>query len=521
MAFLFKSLLLELRERLIDLKRPKPEPQPEPLPTITDTVLALSGTSGLDRNGRDFDILREALTAAGLAGTLDDPAARFTVFAPTDAAFIELARTFGADIADGDEAGALQAILATLTALGGSPEAGTALLRDVLLYHVAPGARSLAEVTAGGTVATALPGAAFTVAGNTLVDNDPQVENPEFVAGLTDVVASNGRIHVIDRVLLPLDIMEARAQPTIADIAATNGNFDILVAALQATGLDAVVADRAASLTVFAPTDAAFTELAKTLGIATAGLGEAGIAGAIVARLVELGGSEAAGIKLLADVLLYHVAPGDRTLAEVRAAGTIETALAGATFRVERNGLVDNDPDVRNPDFVAGLTDIEAANGTIHVIDRVLLPIDIPEAKPAGETITGTFRGDVLRGGAGDDVISGLAGADHLVGNAGDDKLFGGFGHDRLDGGAGDDQLWGGLGADLFDFRRISGDDVVKDFGHADRIILSRADFANFKAVKAAAETDGADTILFATGGSIRLAGVEVDDLNRHDFLFA
>ncbi|MEL6216711.1 MAG: fasciclin domain-containing protein, partial [Pseudomonadota bacterium] len=76
----------------IDLRPPEPEP------TIVDVVLDVSGAEGLDDNGDDFDILREALIATDLVGTLADPNADFTVFAPTDAAFIQLARDLGADV---------------------------------------------------------------------------------------------------------------------------------------------------------------------------------------------------------------------------------------------------------------------------------------------------------------------------------------------------------------------------------------------------------------------------------------
>lgn len=60
---------------------------------------------------------------------------------------------------------------------------------------------------------------------------------------------------------------QAESDPTIADIAAGNDDFDILVKALAAADLVDAVSDRDADLTVFAPTDAAFTELASTLSV--------------------------------------------------------------------------------------------------------------------------------------------------------------------------------------------------------------------------------------------------------------
>ncbi len=176
-------------------------------------------------------------------------------------------------------------------------------------------------------------------------------------------------------------IVGFQTQPTIFGIAAGNENFDILEAALLATGLDETLDDRKADFTVFAPTDAAFTLLAQDLGVDTDGLDEAGVAGAIIDALTALAGSTEGGIELLSQVLLYHVSPGAKTVAEIKAAGTVDTAQGG-DIGVSGDTLIDKDPDIADPSFVDGLTDIEAVNGAIQVIDRVLLPIDAPAPKP-------------------------------------------------------------------------------------------------------------------------------------------
>ena len=75
--------------------------------------------------------------------------------------------------------------------------------------------------------------------GNSLVDNEPDLTDPSFVAGVTDIEASNGIIQAIDRVLIPLDI--PGNEPTIAEIVAQSGgdydnndqDFDILFNALE------------------------------------------------------------------------------------------------------------------------------------------------------------------------------------------------------------------------------------------------------------------------------------------------
>ena len=167
-----------------------------------------------------------ALTHVGLVETLqgDGP---FTVFAPTDAAF----EAAGIDLSTFDT------------------DAENETLTDILLYHVVSGAVDAANVT-DGMVATMVNGdnATFTVTDGAVMINDANVTT-------ADVTASNGIIHVIDRVLLP-----PADEPELVDIAtvATNtGSHDALVAALAHAGLvETLQGD--GPFTVFAPTDAAF-----------------------------------------------------------------------------------------------------------------------------------------------------------------------------------------------------------------------------------------------------------------------
>lgn len=345
--------------------------------TIAETVAASGGI--FDENTNDFDILLNALQTANLVGALDADDANLTVFAPTDAAFIALAQDFGFE--GNDEAGAFDAIVAALTDLGGGDP--VPLLTDVLLYHVSPEARSLQEIQSLPTVNTLLSGATLTPNGNSLIDNEPDLLDPSFIPSLTDVDAGNGIIQGIDRVLIPLDIPgNEQPTPTIAGIVAQSGSgfdsnsqdFDILLTALQTAGLVDALDDAAADLTVFAPTDAAFIALAQDLGFD--GTDEAGAFDAIATALTELGNGDP--IPLLTDILLYHVSPGARNQEQLISDGTVTTLLADASFTVEGNRLIDNEPDLTDPRFDATLTDIQAANGTIQGIDRVLIPLDIP-----------------------------------------------------------------------------------------------------------------------------------------------
>jgi transforming growth factor-beta-induced protein len=142
-------------------------PAPSPSPALGD-IVATAGANG------SFATLITAVKAAGLVETLQG-AGPFTVFAPTDAAFAAL------------PAGTLDSLLA-------DPEA----LKKVLLYHVVSG-KVTADQVVGLTSATSAEGSPITIAvkdGTVYLNDSAQVVT-------TDVMASNGVIHVIDTVILP------------------------------------------------------------------------------------------------------------------------------------------------------------------------------------------------------------------------------------------------------------------------------------------------------------------------------
>jgi serralysin len=223
-----------------------------PEPNIAEVVVDVSGGQCFDRNADDFDILREALTATDLLEGVAETETDLTVFAPTDAAFGELALTLGYG-GDTTREKAVFTFLTEATEFESATEPG--LLADVLRYHVSPAAKTVAELQHAVTIET-LANVTITVDGNTLIDQDPDVEDPEFVDGQTDIEAANGTIQVIDRVLLPVDLDadEAVAEPTIAEVmiatsgtSESNHNFDdldiILHESLTATDLSGAIAD--------------------------------------------------------------------------------------------------------------------------------------------------------------------------------------------------------------------------------------------------------------------------------------
>jgi uncharacterized surface protein with fasciclin (FAS1) repeats len=140
----------------------------------------------------------------------------------------------------------------------------------------------------------------------------------------------------------------AQARDTIVDIAASDGRFTILVAALQATGLDEVLAT-GGPFTVFAPTDAAFSNVLRLLGI---------------------GASDLLGNPELADILLYHVVSGAVT-SDIAAGLTSATTVEGSNLRIGQGGPLGIQLNGASNVIIA---DIIASNGVIHVIDNVLWP---------------------------------------------------------------------------------------------------------------------------------------------------
>lgn len=267
----------------------------------------------------DFAILTAALETAGLTEALQGEGP-FTVFAPTNAAFENL----------------LSALSISAEDLLAQPQ-----LADVLLYHVVAGSVMSGDLQNGMTAET-LGGQMITV------DLSEGVKINTSAVITADIKASNGVIHVIDTVLIPETFQLASATaplPSIVDIAVSNPDFSILVAALaKAELVEALQAE--GPFTVFAPTNAAFEALLGELGITA---------------------EELLGQPQLADVLLYHVVSGPVLSTDLQNGMTAET-LGGQSITVD---LTDG---VKINKSAVEIADIQASNGVIHVIDSVLIP---------------------------------------------------------------------------------------------------------------------------------------------------
>ena len=306
---------------------PAAAPAPAPAPTQAPAKVEPTPMLEMKEEAKDivdtavaagsFKTLATALQAAGLVDALKG-AGPFTVFAPTDEAFAALPE------------GTLDALLKDPKALG-----------EVLKYHVVSGAVKAADVVQLSE-AKSLQGEPIAIK----VDGGKVMVNGANVVG-TDVEASNGVIHVIDAVILPPSMTKAEEKmeaKDIVDTALAAGSFKTLAAALEAAGLvDALKGE--GPFTVFAPTDEAFAALP---------------AGTVEGLLKDP--------EALAKILKYHVVSG-RVMAADAAKLTEAETLEGApiAISVKDGKVMINDAEVVS-------ADVEASNGVIHVINKVILP---------------------------------------------------------------------------------------------------------------------------------------------------
>jgi transforming growth factor-beta-induced protein len=308
------------------------------LPTSKDIVAVAAGNP-------DFSILVEAVAAAGLVDTLKSKGP-FTVFAPTNAAFAAL----------------LDELKVTKDAL----LANKNLLTSVLTYHVLSSA-VFADQLSDGLKAKTVQGQDITFAikdGKASI-TDANGRSSNIVA--TNIQATNGVVHVIDKVILPKSDAPPPPPPTdIVAIASSNPDFSILVEAVVAAGLvDTLKVP--GPLTVFAPTNAAFAALLDELK---------------VTKEVLL-----ANKPLLTSVLTYHVLSG-KVLAEQLKDGLAAATVQGQPIKFAiMNGKASiTDASGRKSNIIA--TNVQASNGVIHVIDKVILPtskniVQVAQGNPA------------------------------------------------------------------------------------------------------------------------------------------
>ena len=273
------------------------------------------------------DSLVVALSRAGLVPTFQG-AGTFTVFAPTNQAFVDL--------------------LATDPSWNSISDIPVDALTDVLTYHVL-----LSEVKAGDltedTYGTTLNDQGSTNNENTVLEIDlmpnPRINNAANITD-TDIDANNGVIHIIDAVITPRNTVQ---------LALNDERFTTLVSALTTFG-DTLVNTLSGftTSTIFAPTNDAFQDLLDS-NPAWNSLSD-----------IPRG--------TLKNVLLYHV----NGVANVQAKDlndndVIGTALMGSDLTID----LSNGPKIEttsNQSVNIIVTDVQGTNGVIHAVDAVLFP---------------------------------------------------------------------------------------------------------------------------------------------------
>lgn len=176
---------------------------------MPETIYGLLAKSS-SANPPELAFLKKLIDIAGLKGVLDAPRARLTVFAPRDDDFFILAQMVGRyNGSDIDEA--IAKITPWLKFVSKGDPIG--LLANILKYHVVPGkVLTTEQAKRKGTLKTAfMEKTVFVRRNGSIVDKDPEIPDPTFVPGRTNVRASNGIVHAVDGILFPVPVTDVTA----------------------------------------------------------------------------------------------------------------------------------------------------------------------------------------------------------------------------------------------------------------------------------------------------------------------
>lgn len=273
----------------------------------------------------DYSSLEAALDKAGLTATLAGQG-NFTVFAPNNTAF---------------------AAFLTANGFASLDDVPTDLLRNVLLNHVVNGNVMAADLSTG--YINSLATESTSGKNLSMYVNTSSGVRLNGVSNVTtaDIAVDNGIIHAVNTVIgLPTVVTFATADPTFATLVAALTRAD---QPDYVTILSTPEGSSPAPFTVFAPTNDAFAAL-----------------------LVELGASGLGDIDgpVLTAALNTHVIAGANVRAENLVDGTVTTL--GADLVVDASNATLTDPNGRLSNII--VVDVQASNGVVHAIDKVLLP---------------------------------------------------------------------------------------------------------------------------------------------------
>lgn len=270
----------------------------------------------------------------------------FTVFAPTNDAFNDLL----------DQ-------LEDFESLGDFEEdAEKELLAEILKYHVISGSAAFSADLSDGDVLETLQTETLTVNIDGSVFIQDKTENLAEVVG-ADNEASNGVVHIINKILLPQAVLDALfPKPNIVELVVETEELSLLEEAMLTAQLEDDLA-AVGPFTLFAPTNAAIEELFELLGDSFSSFDD-------FDNIIEL--------EILEQILLYHVVPGNITSTDL-APGTQATLLSGESIEIISSGETFLIGDASDVD--ANLVDIDklASNGVVHIIDKILIPQEVQD----------------------------------------------------------------------------------------------------------------------------------------------
>jgi uncharacterized surface protein with fasciclin (FAS1) repeats len=285
----------------------------------------------------DFSILETALTRTNLVSTLDGNG-QYTVFAPTNDAFTTFFASLGSDV--------------------NVNNVDVDVLKSILLNHVVaskitsnliPAATYVSTLSPINNTANAPTISLFVQKGEGIVSLNGGANSKGAEVSTADIEASNGVIHIVNRVI---------QIPTLVDHVVDNPDFDTLQTVVTGEGQSAVLAalnglTAASPATLFAPNNAAFTTALGTGGFAN---------GASTAQVTK--------------VLQYHVTVAGNVRSNQLSNNQIVPMI---TSPVQNTTVILGTGTVDIRDTASNLSrvfqaDIQASNGVIHGVNRVLQP---------------------------------------------------------------------------------------------------------------------------------------------------
>lgn len=291
-----------------------------------DNMMTEKTTYELVSSDSNLSSLKAAIDKAGLSATLNQ-SGTFTLFAPTNAAFVTFLQANG------------------YASLNDVP---TDALKTLLMNHVLNSEVKAAAISTGYVSTLAMGSASSTRPISMFINTNGGVKiNGVSNVVATDIDANNGVIHKVDAVI---------GLPTIVTHATANPQFTSLVSALTRSDMPnfvGILSGTANSpFTVFAPTNTAFSSL-----------------------LTEIGAANLAAIPktTLENTLKYHVVTGANVGSNNLTNNMMVPTFQGGSFKITTTGgakITDNNNRVSN----IIVTDVQCSNGIIHAIDKVLLP---------------------------------------------------------------------------------------------------------------------------------------------------